>query len=184
MEKYRSRNFCLVLYPNEDTSHKEALKIIKENYDYASIVHDNDLNEKKELKKEHTHVVLRFKNAIWNTALAKDLKITENYIEKCRNLDKSLMYLIHFNDIDKFQYEYEKVEGTLKDMLYRIINNVDNDENERVQELVEYITSKDYITVKEFSKYCIKTGKWDVFRRSSSIFLELIRENNGRYHCE
>lgn len=170
-----------MLYPTEDESHRNALEIIKDNYDYACIVHDLDENETGEIKKEHTHIVLRFKNAIWNTALAKDLEIADNYIEKCRNLDKSLMYLIHYNDIDKYQYDFEDVEGTLKDKLYRLINNAGSDEDERVQELIDYISESDYIKVSEFSKYCVKTGKWDIYRRSSSIFLELIREHNRSY---
>lgn len=181
MEKIRNRNFCLMLYPGEDETHRKALEIIRKNYDYACIVHDSDPNENGEIKKEHTHVVLRFKNAIWNTALAKDLEITDNYIEKCRNLDKALMYLIHYNDIDKYQYEFELVEGTLKDKLYRLINNAGSDEDERVQELIEYINDSGYISVSEFSRYCVKTGKWDIYRRSSSIFLELIREHNRYY---
>ena len=65
MEKFRSRKFCLLLYPNEDKTHKKALEYIKLNYDYALIVHDKDTNENNEIKKAHTHVVVSFSNAKW-----------------------------------------------------------------------------------------------------------------------
>lgn len=75
--KFRARNFNLVLYP-EDETHTKAIEYIERNYDYAIILHDRDCNEYGEIKKEHYHIVLRFKNAKWNTALAEELKITVN----------------------------------------------------------------------------------------------------------
>lgn len=178
MEKFRDRKFCLLLYPLEDKSHEKALEIIKSNYDYAFIEHDKDILENGEIKKSHTHVVLRFKNAIWNTSLAEELGISENYIERCRNLDKSLMYLIHYNDIDKFQYEYENVCGPLSDRLFRLLENTSKDENERCLDLIEYINSSGTISISDFATYCASVGKWDIFRRSSIIYLEIIKEHN------
>ncbi len=70
MEKYKSRKHCMLLYPLEDATHKKALDYIKLNYDYALIVHNQDLNDNGEIKKAHTHVVLSFPNAKWNTAIA------------------------------------------------------------------------------------------------------------------
>ena len=181
MTKFRDRNFCLLLYPKEDKTHYNAIKIIKENYDYALINHNNDLLDSGEKKKEHTHVVLRFKNAIWNSSLSENLGISINYIEKCRNLDKSLLYLIHYNDINKFQYDFEEVEGTLKNRLFRLIENDNNDENERVLDLLEYIDNAGYLSVKDFAIYCATVGKWDIFRRSSIIYLEILKEHNKKY---
>lgn len=178
MEKFRDRKFCLLLYPNEDSTHKKAIDIIEKEYDYALITHDSDINENNKLKKEHTHIVLRFNNAIWNTALAKDLGITENYIEKCRNLDKALMYLIHFNDIDKFQYDFEQVKGTLKGKLFRLLDNMNKDENEKSLELIYFIRNSGILSISDFSEYCATIGKWDIFRRSSIIYIEMIKEHN------
>ena len=47
----RSIVWCLVLYPNEDPTHKQAIEIIKENYSYALIEHNSDINEDGQLKK-------------------------------------------------------------------------------------------------------------------------------------
>ena len=179
LEKFRDRKFCLLLYPLEDKTHQKAIEIIRNNYDYALIEHNCDKLENGDLKKSHTHVVIRFSNAIWNTSLAKELGIAENYIEKCRNFDKALLYLLHYNDIDKYQYDYEQVEGSLKDKLFRLLENGIKDENERTLDLLEYIESSGYLTVSDFASYCAVIGKWDLFRRSSIIYLEIIKEHNA-----
>ena len=128
IEKFRDRKFCLLLYPLEDESHKNAIDVIKRSYDYAMITHDSDLDEVGNLKKTHTHLVIRFNNPVWNSALAKDLGIEINYIQKCRSLERSLLYLVHYNEPDKFQYDTRKVQGSLKQKLLNYIKNSGKDE--------------------------------------------------------
>jgi len=178
MEKFRDRKFCLLLYPNEDTTHKKAIEIIKKNYDYALINHNKDKDENDTYKKEHTHIVIRTSNAIWNTSLSKELGITENYIERCRDIKRSLLYLLHFYDLDKYQYNIDDIEGNLKINLERYLSNEDKDENDKSLDLLEFIDNSGYITIKDFAQYCARFGKWDIFRRSSYIFIEIIKEHN------
>ena len=79
--KFRDRKFVMVLYP-EDASHAAAIEKMKSGgYNFAAILHDKDVTEDNQPKKPHWHVVVRFKNACWNTAIAKDLGITPNYLE-------------------------------------------------------------------------------------------------------
>ena len=101
MEKFRDRKLALLLYP-DDPSHVEAMEKIKTSYDYVAILHDKDYTEDGEIKKPHWHVVLRFGNATWNSAVAKDLGIEQNYTEKVRNMNNAILYLIHYNDSDKY----------------------------------------------------------------------------------
>ena len=100
--KYKSRNFCILLYPLEDKTHYCALEYIKLNFEYAFIEHNEDYDKNGEIKKSHTHVVLQFSNQKWNTALADEIGISLNYIERCRSLENALDYLIHFNDRKKY----------------------------------------------------------------------------------
>lgn len=180
MEKFRDRKFCLLLYP-EDTTHMTALQCVKESYDCAIILHDKDVDENGEVKKPHYHVVITVgKNAIWNTALAKALGITENYIQQCRNVDRALEYLIHFNEPEKYQYTIEEVSGTLKDRLKQSVNSTGKTEGEKVMELMNFIQQYDgYLTITEFSKYACEIGMWDVYRRSAVIFMNIIKEHNA-----
>lgn len=179
MEKYRSKKFCILLYPQEDETHKKALEYIRLNYDYASIEHNKDKNEEGEIKKSHTHVVLSFTNAKWNTAVSEELGIAINYMERCRSLENALEYLIHFNDDTKEQYDIEEVQGNLKSKLKQIMANDGKDENEKALELTEFINTypgplNEFI----FIQYVCSVGMWDVFRRGSYIFLRLIDKHN------
>ena len=184
MDKFRDRKFCLVLYEDDET-HKNALDLIKKNYDFAMIRHDKDVDDEGNLKKPHFHVVLKFKNAVWSTSLASDLGIGENYLEKCRSLDKSLQYLIHHNDPDKFPYSIDEVHGSLKKYLNRLIENDNKDENDKAQELMMYIYKfNGEISITEFSKHCQDVGMWDVFRRATTIFLKIIEEHNRLFEYD
>lgn len=180
-KKIRTRVFCLNLYP-EDITHLKAMEIISKSFEYAMITHDKDVDEDGVIKKEHCHFVIRFTNAKWNTAVAKDLGIELNYIQECRNIDNALMYLIHFNDKDKFQYDVDEVHGSLKTRLCELIQKHSKGESEKVCVLFDYIdNSLGLIRVKDFSRWCAANGYWDIYRRSSSIFLRVIDEHNSRY---
>jgi hypothetical protein len=149
----------LLLYP-EDESHMAAMEKIKA-YDYACILHDMDTTEDGEFKKPHYHVVIKFKNACWRTALAKELGITENYIEQIRNEEAALEYLIHYNEDEneKHKYDIENVSGSLKRRLVEYINKDDKSEGERVGELLEFINCYNgNLSVTEFAKFCAKNG--------------------------
>lgn len=180
LSKFRARNFCLVLY-NEDNTHKQALEKIKRYYDYAMILHNKDKEDDK-IKKEHYHVVLKFNNAKWNTALAEDLGISENYIEECRDLKKSLLYLIHYNEPEKFQYDIDEISGNLKKRIEIILDNDDKNENDKVLELHQFINSSNfYLKLQDFGIYCASVGKWDILRRSTIYWIKVIEEHNNKY---
>ena len=179
MEKFRSRRFCLLLYTSEDESHIKALDYIKNNYEnYAYIVHDKDTNKDNELKKAHTHIVLEFNNARWSSSLAEELGITPNYLQNCKNFEKALDYLIHFNDDTKYQYDISEVKGNLKKQLIKQMNSFNKDENEIVKEIIEMINNSDLIDVSTFVKIMCDWGYYSYFRRSLGLFLRLIDNHN------
>lgn len=192
--KFRSRSISFLLYP-DDFSHVYAMEQIKSNYDYVAILHDKDFYAedvlaedgtlkyaKGEIKKAHWHVILRFKNATWNSAICKELGIEINYSEQIRNFDNAMMYLIHYNDSDKYQYDVKEVFGTFKNRLTDILNNQNKSEGEKIVELIDFIENKKgYLSVTEFARYCANNGYWAEFRRSGSIFCKMIDEKNEKY---
>lgn len=182
MEKFRARNFNLVLY-DEDETHKKAIEYIEKNCDYAKILHDRDVDEKTgEIKKPHYHIVIRFNNAKWNTSLAEDLGITENYIEESRSLKRSLLYLIHFYDEDKYQYNIDEVKGTLKKKLKSYIVNDDKEEYEKVEEIFCFIDEQDRKISKSYlMRYCTSIGYWDILRRCFAPICCYLEEHNDEY---
>lgn len=199
-EKYRSKVHMVLLYP-DDPSHVEALDKIKScGYDYALVKHDRDIYTTDDAKvrqakidagqalepiiagtkkKEHYHIVIRTKNATWSTAICKALGIKENYLQDVRNFDNALMYLIHYNEEEKTQYNVEEVTGPLVKRLKELLAKGEKSEGEKVVELIEYIESCSYkISITDFAKYCAANGYWSEFRRSGSIFLKILEEHN------
>lgn len=183
-EKYRSRVHMLLLYP-EDATHVEALEKIKASYDYACCLHDKDKMDDGTFKKEHWHVVLRFNQAVWSSAICKELGIEHNYIENVKRFDNAIQYLIHYNDSDKAQYTVDEVFGNLKTKLVESINKVEKSEGEKVVELINFIRDYDgVLSVTEFANYCALNGYWSEFRRSGAIFCKMIDEHNEKYFAK
>lgn len=181
MGNNKSRCFNLLLYPLEDVTHKNALEKISHSYKYAYIIHDKDVDEDTgEIKKSHVHCVLQFSNARSIDGLAKEINIESNYIEKTNDLDNSLLYLIHYNDIDKHQYSIDEVEGNLKNKLQSAIFKTKRvDENSSIASMIDFMDScKNFITYRDFTMWCISNGIWSDYRRAGNIINKLIEEHN------
>ncbi len=183
MSKVKTKNYALLLYM-EDETHKNALNYIKENYEYVCITHDRDIDkETGELKKEHVHVVVRFENERFKKPVAKEFGITENRLQRVRNLRGALLYLIHKNDNTKTQYKIENLVGTPK-MLEKFekYNRDAKSETEKIIEIIKYIESRDgMVTARKLTRYCLNNGLWSELRRSYSIIKDIVKEHNDFY---
>ena len=182
--KFRDRKFVAVLYPEDDTHVAAIEKLMSGGYNFAAILHDKDVYEdgenKGELKKPHWHIVLRFKNAVWNTAIAKELGITPNYLEACKDVDASLVYLVHYGNPEKFQYEYESVFGPMKIKLATLL--ADTDEGTRILNIVDIVeSSPGPISCSELLKKAVAAGLYADLRRMGHLATCLVREHN--YEC-
>lgn len=180
-EKFRDRKFVAVLYP-EDPTHVECMEKLKAGgYNFAAILHDKDVYEDGdhagELKKPHWHIVVRFKNAVWNTAIAKELGITSNYLEACKDVDASLLYLVHFGNEEKAQYNYEEVFGPLRLKLATLLS--DTDEGTRILNIVDIVeSSPGPISCSELLKKAVAAGLYADLRRMGHLATCLVREHN------
>lgn len=77
---------------------------------YCCIIHDKDVLSDWLPKRKHFHAVLTFSNATTIGAVAKGLSVPSQCVEKIKNTTKTArLYLIHKNDIDKFQYDPKDV---------------------------------------------------------------------------
>lgn len=172
-----SRTYCTILYP-EDESQRDAITLLSNGtYPAAGILHDKDVEEDGTLKKPHYHFVIRYKNARSMKAVAEELKIAENYLQPCRDYKKSLRYLIHDGDPDKFPYPIEEVFGALKTALTSILNDKTEDE----QALAVLSLLKDIerpIRVTEFISLCAEKGLYSVVRRGAYLYTQVVKEHN------
>ena len=189
----RSKVFLLLLYPDEDVSHAKALEFVKANYDYAAICQDKDVyledtttngveHKEGDLKKAHYHVVVRFKNARWLSGVANELGITENYIRVSHNFVRSLLYLVHYYEEDKYQYNPNEVFGTLKQRFKEAYSSEGKSESEKIMDIFNEIDKCEFkVDFQVFVRHIASIGYWDVLRRSSSLILRYIDVHNYMY---
>lgn len=180
-KKIRDRKYCMILYPDDETHVAVMDKLQTGGYNYAAILHDQDLytdgEHAGELKKPHWHVVVRFKNAVHRHTLAKEFGIAENYLESCKNVDASLLYLVHYGHEDKAQYEYEKVFGSLSVRLASLL--ADDDESTRALNIYDIIrNSPGIVTYTEVFEKACKSGLYGDFRRMGTGVMYLINDHN------
>lgn len=182
--KIRSKYYSLVLYPLEDSSHKKAIDYIVKNYEYALIVHDKDTNENNELIKPHTHIVIKFTNYKWLNSLQKELDISINYIEKSDSLESALLYLVHYNNKEKFQYSTNEVSGSLRLLLENYIKKkTHSSEDMEVLLILEIIEDMPpyndlYLLNKDFVRIICENNLYSIFRRNSYYFIKLLELHN------
>lgn len=187
-DKVRSRNWCLVLYP-EDPTHVECIEKLISSYKIAAILHDKDTWEDGESenhaagdpKKEHWHVVLKFQQPRWKNGIAEELGIAPNYLEVCRSTDSALLYLVHDGFPNKYQYDPNDVFGDLKPNLLKLL--ADGDEGSKVKEIVSIIDAcPGKARYREILLKCCDNGLYGEFRRLGSGVAYLIQEHNEDFY--
>ncbi len=175
--KERSLIWFILLYPEND-HHQQALELIEKNYsEYAWVQHVPENDEKK----EHIHVIVRFKNYRWNTALAEELGVEINMFEKCRSLENGLLYLVHAREENKIHYSLDDVHGTLKSKLERFLKSDGKDSIDKAVEIVNWINSQGYITINQLFTFATVSGLYSELVRALPLFRDILYEHNSRY---
>lgn len=193
----RSRNWCIVLYP-DNPDHCKVYKRIHDRIS-VSILHDKDElegdfeNEEdyKAIKKLHWHCLITYDNPRHFNGVVDDLQIPLNDIhllQQCFSVVSYLKYMIHYGYNDKHQYDISLLTGDINLIrkLKKAMKNDGLEEETKVQEIIEFIFANRNkpLTFKEFSRFVCENGRWDVYRRSAIIFKDLILESNTRYFDE
>lgn len=187
MDKYRDRKYCLVLYP-EDPTHCVVMDKLKSGYQFCAILHDkdtyiaedtDDVTKIGTLKKPHWHVVLKFPQARWNTAVAQELGLAPNYLQRCNSYQGALLYLIHFGLPEKYQYSIDEVFGNLVKDLKKAMRS--DDECSRIKLIVEFVDGSDYLTMKDLIQWSYENDLWDVLRRMGQYGIYLLNQHNEAY---
>lgn len=185
-ERDRCRNFDLLLY-DEDPTHQACLEKLATGYKYIAIKHDKDRWTEEDnipegmnvgdLKKAHWHVIIKFPQARWNTAVAKELGIAMNYIQRCVSYDGSLLYLVHHGMPHKHQYSVTECVGTLiKDLEKAVDQEFDMDE--KMTDVIEILDDKEFWTMRAFLEEANRRKRGGMALRMGGLLKTLIAEHN------
>jgi hypothetical protein len=164
MANKKFRSFAGTLYPDSESYDCETLlSTIRSKFiDWAYILHDKDVDENGELKKPHIHWVGRATPRCLSV-VSNLLGLPENDIEVVKNFDNMVMYLIHLNDIDKFQYSPDDVETNLPNIgqLLRRLS-----EGQIVKDLASAKMQKSWY---DLVQYAVDRDSYDVLRRNLGV---------------
>lgn len=185
----RCRTWAMLFYP-DDQSHQKAMEIIRNTYPYVAILHEHDIwtseDEKEnpdhkagELKKAHWHIVLRFPEARYKNALAKELGVKENYLQVVKVYKSACLYLLHKGWPEKYQYPPDLLEGPLKEQVLKWI--ADSDECSRVKEIIDLIDGMEFIDYSQLVRTACEKGLYADLRRMGHILSRIVDSHNGEY---
>lgn len=190
-EKVRSRNWNMVLYP-DDPTHLDCMTKLSRGYQFVAIKHDkdtwedgeSDIHEAGTPKKEHWHVILKFPQARWQHAIASDLGIAERHIEQCRSFEGSALYLLHSGFPEKYQYDPDELFGPLTPAVLKLLET-DVDQNVRVRNLLELIKAqKKPIDEWDLIELATDNGMIGDLLRMGSLIPRLVEIHNRRFFKE
>lgn len=164
MADKKFRSFAGTLYPDSESYDCETLlSTIRSKFiDWAYILHDKDTDVNGVLKKPHIHWVGRATPRCLSV-VANFLGLPENDIEVVKNFDNMVMYLIHLNDIDKFQYSPDDVETNLTNIGQLLRRQ---SEGQIVKDLASAKMQKSWY---DLVQYAVETESYDVLRRNLGV---------------
>lgn len=164
MADKKFRSFAGTLYPDSESYDCETLlSTIRSKFiDWAYILHDKDVNENGELKKPHIHWVGRATPRCLSV-VSNFLGLPENDIEVVKNFDNMVMYLIHMNDIDKFQYSPDDVETNLPNIGQLLRRQ---SEGQIVKDLASAKMQKSWY---DLVQYAVDIDSYDILRRNLGV---------------
>lgn len=182
----KSRTFACVLYP-EDEEQMKILEYIKINFEYAYILHNEDVWEEDteehkvgELKKEHYHVLVYFKNARSIDSVKKELNI--QHLETC-NFYAYTRYLIHKDNPRKHQYSKEEIKTNIDTRIYNALKRDYNSQEQDTRILLDFIFSirqQSFVTYKQLIEYAIENDCLLELKRNINFYRPLIDDNGFR----
>ena len=177
----RVRTIGIILW-TDNPNHKLALDYIIHNFEnYIYILHDRDMKENGEIKKEHYHVILHFPNARTIKTLSKKLNVEENNFYIIKSFTGQLRYLIHYDDDEKTRYNIDEVKGTLF-MLSKFKKSIrgSQDETSDVSQIYEFIFDNDIDDLQILLDFDLDNNLYSSFRRNYCMFKDLLALNNRK----
>lgn len=154
IEEFDEKNFKVV----EPFQLRDTFLNFKNLVSFSFILHDNDNT------RNHYHVVLRLSSPLnFRTILNKvknNLLVSIDIVSvrKCIDYESSLLYLLHFFEIDKFQYDFNNVYTT------------DLKVSEFLKDMIDYgescISLNEKISIMDLIVACSKFDSWHCFVNS------------------
>ena len=181
----RSKSFTMELYPEWNEVFYNIIAYVKQ-FKYAYIIHDKDIKDDGQLKKTHCHVVILYGGRRTLSSVQNEYKkwgLEPRFVETC-NERAMLRYLIHKDDLDKYQYSREEIQTNVPSRVEVALQDEITAEI-AFNLLNEYIyENQEYIPQYQFNKYAYENNLMIGLRKYSSAFGNALKEHNRRMENE
>lgn len=173
----RSRNVDIIVY---DEVYLDKFITICEvqQFDYAYILHDKDLDDDDNIKKFHYHFRVFSDLQRSLSAWSKVFDYPINYIEKLDDKRLSIRYLIHADNREKYQYNQNDIITNIDD-IEKYFKDTKQEESYQLKYICDYIDSiNGYIYFQDVKNYVLENNYWSAYRRYYTIIRDIILERN------
>ena len=142
-------------------------------FEYAYICHDKDVDSCSELLKPHYHCYIHFKVNNNRDSIMKLLNISNNnyLFQAAKSKKYCLRYLLHLDNLDKYQYEFDSIVSNITN-LHDIIYS--NDYKESLSSIIDYIDTFRPV-YSDLVHFCIDNDLLSVFRSYQFIIKEYLK---------
>lgn len=168
--KIQDNKFFIVVY-NEPTLEQLLMCGVQE---YALIKHDNDFYDNGEIKKTHYHIYFKTRTRKTKGSIAKVFNINDKQVELliqfATNPISCIRYLIHADDLDKYQYEIKDIKSNIELQSYFDLKITDL---EFVKTIINDIANDIIKNFKEIVSYAISVNKLELVMKRAYFFKQL-----------
>lgn len=173
----RTRIWEIILYPVDNAVNLHAFVLqgiidscMECGYKYFMILHDKDIDEDGQLKKEHVHILLEFPNPRRIKSVMREMCVLEeNLVNPVTSKKGYIRYLTHIDDKDKYQYKQSNIQTNCKTDVERAYK-CDKDSIEQAEYMLNYICANPNSSITELSRVAIDNGCWSQFRSGFNVF--------------
>lgn len=197
----RVRAFKGVFYPDSESyDYIDVMRRIAKRGAALFILHDRDVDDEGDLKKEHYHFVCRWTvgAAAYRSGFASSVGLKKEDVlpvygrdspENGNCLSQSLLYLTHRGYLDKYQYLDSDIDIAFDPDMSLISlyfthakNAVFVEDEEGLELIISFIQGSEYrVFTADLLRYCSKFGLLNIARKYSSYINNMIREHNDLY---
>lgn len=166
-------HFSIILYkfPTKDLLLMLGVK------EYAFIEHQFDINENGDLKKEHYHLYV---NLHKKKTYGGVYEIINKWCENCTqpqlitditNVPLFIRYLVHKDDLDKYQYE---ITDIFSNMEINQFFNLDITDLQFTKQVIELIYSEQLVSFRDIVSYSMLYGKLELIMKRAYFYKSLL----------
>ncbi len=197
--KDKDYNFVLVLYPENEKHSLAYLSLTSNRYSALGILHDKDIHpddviddetgelkyKSGDLKKEHYHFYVHFKNQRYINGVAEELGIESHLIEFLESTFKDYAeYMLHWGKHGKagrYVYDVEDFEGTLKGTAKEKL--IHEDKNLSLFKILNYIDSlQGVIYYTDVYKWAFANGYGSICSGRINVIKTFVDDHNSKFY--